>query len=159
MGHIPNQILTVSHLQKSCTQRRLPVILSPTNIVLAWTDHINWFLGNSEPLDANKNNWPHLSESPTITSIPQNNPGCFKREEKSPLTSWSIVPTLVASLLLPMHAERAHYGVCRKKLFILYMHISHINSLVSIEAYVRRLKTFPRYYCFEHCDIEGIADI
>ena len=37
---------------------------------------------------------------------------------------------------LPMHAERAHYGVFRKKCFILYVRISHVNSLVSIDTYV-----------------------
>ena len=37
---------------------------------------------------------------------------------------------------LSMHAERAHYGVCRKKCFISYVRISHVNSLVSIDTYV-----------------------
>ena len=37
---------------------------------------------------------------------------------------------------LLMHAERAHYGVCRKKCFISYMRISHLNSSVSIDTYV-----------------------
>ena len=37
---------------------------------------------------------------------------------------------------LPMHAERAQYGVCRKKCFISYVHISYINSLVSIDTSV-----------------------
>ena len=46
----------------------------------------------------------------------------------------------------PMHAERAHYGVFRKKCFILYVHILHVKSLVSIDTYVWTLKTVPGYY-------------
>ena len=37
---------------------------------------------------------------------------------------------------LPIHAERARYGVCRKKCFISYMRILHVNSLVSIDTSV-----------------------
>ena len=37
---------------------------------------------------------------------------------------------------LRMHAERAHYGLCWKKCFISYMHITHANSLASIDTYV-----------------------
>ena len=58
-----------------------------------------------------------------------------------------------------MHAERAHYGVCRKKCFILYVHISHVNSLASINTYVWTLKTLPGILSFERQDIEGIADM
>ena len=47
---------------------------------------------------------------------------------------------------LPMNAERAHYRVCRKKCFISYVSISHVNILVSIDTYVWTLKTFPGYY-------------
>ena len=36
---------------------------------------------------------------------------------------------------LPMQAERAHYGVCRKKCFISYVRISQVNSSVSIDGY------------------------
>ena len=58
-----------------------------------------------------------------------------------------------------MHAERAHYGTCRKKCFIPYVHISNVKSLVSIDAYVWTLKTFPGMLSFECQDIEGIANI
>ena len=37
---------------------------------------------------------------------------------------------------ITMHAKRAHYGTFRKKCFILYVHILHINSLVSIDTSV-----------------------
>ena len=37
---------------------------------------------------------------------------------------------------LPMHAEHAHYGVCRKKYFISYVRILNVNSLVSIDTYI-----------------------
>ena len=36
----------------------------------------------------------------------------------------------------PMHAERAHFGVCWKKCFISYVRISYVNSSVSIDTYV-----------------------
>ena len=36
----------------------------------------------------------------------------------------------------PMHAERAHYVTCRKKCFISYVHISHVDSLASIDTSV-----------------------
>ena len=36
---------------------------------------------------------------------------------------------------LLMNAERAHHGTCRKKCFISYMRISHVNSLVSIDTF------------------------
>ena len=58
-----------------------------------------------------------------------------------------------------MHAERAHYGVCRKKCFISYVHILHVNSLASIDTYVWTLKTLPGILSFECRDIEGIADM
>ena len=61
--------------------------------------------------------------------------------------------------ILPMHTERAHYGVCRKKCFILYVRILHVNSSVPIDTYVWTLKTFRGYYCFECWDIEGIANM
>ena len=35
-----------------------------------------------------------------------------------------------------MHTERAHYGTFRKKCFILYIRIPHVNSLVSIDTFV-----------------------
>ena len=44
---------------------------------------------------------------------------------------------------LLMHAKSAHYGTCRKKSFILYVLILHLNSLVSIDTSVWTLKTFP----------------
>ena len=47
---------------------------------------------------------------------------------------------------LPMHAKRAHFGVFRKKCFISYVCISHVNSSVSIDTYVWTLKTFRAYY-------------
>ena len=37
---------------------------------------------------------------------------------------------------LPMHAEHAYYGLCRKKCFIFYVSILHVYSLVSIDTYV-----------------------
>ena len=49
--------------------------------------------------------------------------------------------------ILPMHADRAHYGVCQKKFFILYVRILNVNSSVSIDTYVWTLKTFHGYYC------------
>ena len=57
---------------------------------------------------------------------------------------------------LPMHAERAHYDMCRKKCFISYVHILHVNSLESIYTYVWTLKTFPGILLFKFHDIEGI---
>ena len=60
---------------------------------------------------------------------------------------------------LPMHGERAHYGVCRKKCFISYVNISHVNSLASIDKSICTLKTFPCILSFECRDIEGIADM
>ena len=47
---------------------------------------------------------------------------------------------------LTMHADRAHYGVCRKNCFISYVRISHVNSSVSVDTYVWTLKMFPGYY-------------
>ena len=35
-----------------------------------------------------------------------------------------------------MHAKRTHYGMCWKKCFILYVHISHGNRLMSIDTSV-----------------------
>ena len=58
-----------------------------------------------------------------------------------------------------MHAERAHYGVCRKKFLISYVHISHVKSLVSIDTYVWTLKTFPGTLFIGCQDIEGIVDM
>ena len=58
-----------------------------------------------------------------------------------------------------MHAERAHYGTCRKKCFILYVHISHVYSLVSIETSISTLKMFLGKLLFECQDIDGIADM
>ena len=55
-----------------------------------------------------------------------------------------------------MHDEHAHYGTFQKKCFIPYMHISHVNSLVSIDT---TLKTFPGILVFECQDIEGTADM
>ena len=60
---------------------------------------------------------------------------------------------------LLMHAERAHYGMCRKKCFISYVHISHVNSLASIDTPVWTLKTFPGILSFEYQYIEVIAEI
>ena len=37
---------------------------------------------------------------------------------------------------LLMHAKLAHYGMCRKKFFISYVRIKHVDSLVSIETAV-----------------------
>ena len=53
---------------------------------------------------------------------------------------------------LTMHAERAPYGVCRKKNFISYGHISQVNSLASIDTSV-----WPGILSLECQDIEGIA--
>ena len=60
---------------------------------------------------------------------------------------------------LLMHTGRAHYGMCRKKCFILYVRILHVNSLVSIDAYVWTLKTLPGILSFKCQDIEVIADM
>ena len=37
---------------------------------------------------------------------------------------------------LLMHSDRAHYVTFRKKCFISYVHILHVNNLVSIDTYV-----------------------
>ena len=58
-----------------------------------------------------------------------------------------------------MHTESAQYGTCRKKCFILYVRILHVNSLVSIDTFVWTLKTFPGILSSECQDIEGISDI
>ena len=60
---------------------------------------------------------------------------------------------------LPMHAERAHYVVCRKKCVLLYVHISHVNSLASIDPYVWTFKTFNGILLSEWRDIEGIYNM
>ena len=57
-----------------------------------------------------------------------------------------------------MHAKRANYGVCRKKCFISYVRISHVNSLVSIDTYMN-VEDVPWILSFECWDIEGIADM
>ena len=60
---------------------------------------------------------------------------------------------------LLMHAERAHYGTFRKKCFISYVRILHVNSLVSIDTLVWNLKTIPGILLSECQDIEGISDM
>ena len=60
---------------------------------------------------------------------------------------------------LPMHAKSAHYGVCWKSFFISYVHISHVESLASIDTSVWTLNTFPGILSFECRDIEGISDM
>ena len=60
-----------------------------------------------------------------------------------------------------MQTERAHYGVFRKKCFIPYVRISHINSLVSIDTFIwtLKLKTLPGILSSKYQDIEGIDDM
>ena len=58
---------------------------------------------------------------------------------------------------LLMHAERARYGVCRKKCFISYVRILYVNGLASIDTSVWTLKTFPVIIAFKCQDIEDIA--
>ena len=60
---------------------------------------------------------------------------------------------------LLMHAKRAHYSTFRKKCFISYIRISHVNSSVSIDTSVWTLNTFPGISSSEFQDIEGIADM
>ena len=60
---------------------------------------------------------------------------------------------------LLMHAERAQYGTFRKKCFISYMHISHVNSLLSINTSVWTLKTFRGILSFKLQYIEYIYDM
>ena len=60
---------------------------------------------------------------------------------------------------LPMHAERAHYGVCWKNCFISYVRTFHVKSLSSIDTSVWTLKTFPGILSFECWDVNGIADM
>ena len=45
---------------------------------------------------------------------------------------------------LIMHSKRTHYGTFRKKCFISYVCISHVNILVSIDTFALTLKTLPR---------------
>ena len=58
-----------------------------------------------------------------------------------------------------MHAKRAHYGMCRNKCFIVYVHFLHVNSLVSIDTSILMLNTLPGILLLECQDIEGVSDI
>ena len=58
-----------------------------------------------------------------------------------------------------MHSERVHYGTCQKKCYILYLGISHVDRLVSIDTFVLTLKTFPGILLSEFKYIEVIDDV
>ena len=58
-----------------------------------------------------------------------------------------------------MHAERAHCGMCRKKCFISYVRILHVNILLSIDKFTWTLNTFPGMLSSECQYIEGISDM
>ena len=60
---------------------------------------------------------------------------------------------------LLINAEHAHYGTFRNKCFIPYVHISNVNSLVSIDTLVWTLKTVPGMLSSKFQDIEVIADM
>ena len=60
---------------------------------------------------------------------------------------------------LLMHVKRVHYGTFQKKCFLLYVHISHVNSLVLIFIFVWMLMRFPGILFSECQDIEGVADM
>ena len=45
------------------------------------------------------------------------------------------------------------------EMFILYVRISHVHILVSIDIFILTLKTFPGILLFKFQDIEGIADM
>ena len=86
----------------------------------------------------------------TIGGYPLNRPNCLENSLKNNTLASRCLGIFRDNYInkksinwLPMHAKRAHYGTCRKNCFILYVHISHANSLVSIEKSVLTLKTFP----------------
>ena len=60
---------------------------------------------------------------------------------------------------LLMHAVRAHYGVCQKKCYILYVRIFHVNSLASSDISAWTVKMFPGILSLEFWDIEGFSEI
>ena len=83
----------------------------------------------------------------------------LERRVKDPYYCWVKSINRKSINGIPMYTKRVHYGTFQKKCFISYVHIFHVNSLVSIDTFVWTLKTLTGTLLFECHDIEDISDM
>ena len=91
----------MSHSQKYCTHLWPPGVLSPTDTVLEWMDHIHWFLVSSGLLNPNKKEWTCPSDHKWRLPPPTQTSWLLQTgNRESPWPSGSIFPNSVPSIFL-----------------------------------------------------------